>query len=128
MNAINPAARCTDFEAAKKYKTEPYVISADVYSTLNHEGRGGWSWYTGAAAWYYKAMLEYVMGISLTEGFNKIDVKPITEYKAEISYNGYKLTVIALKDEAEPLFDGSPVTLPAEIPPGEHLLVVPVLQ
>lgn len=127
MSAINPAARCTDFETAKRYKVEPYVITADVYSTPEHSGRGGWSWYTGAASWYYKAMFEYVMGISLTEGFSKIDVNAITEYKTEIAYNDYKLTVVASRDEKIPLFDGSPAALPIIIPSGLHTLIVPVL-
>jgi cyclic beta-1,2-glucan synthetase len=26
-------------------------------------GRGGWSWYTGAAGWLYRAGIEYVLGI-----------------------------------------------------------------
>ncbi|HAN21084.1 MAG: hypothetical protein A2Y15_05015 [Clostridiales bacterium GWF2_36_10] len=128
MSAINPASRCTDFETAKKYKVEPYVITADVYTASEHNGRGGWSWYTGAAAWYYKAMLEYVMGISLTDGFSKIDVNPITEYKTEIAYNEYKLKVIATSEEKIPLFDGSPTALPIIIPAGEHTLIVPVYQ
>jgi cellobiose phosphorylase len=33
------------------YKTEPYVISADIYSNPDHKGRGGWSFYTGSAGW-----------------------------------------------------------------------------
>ncbi|PKM62291.1 MAG: hypothetical protein CVU97_06155, partial [Firmicutes bacterium HGW-Firmicutes-21] len=127
MNALNPAARCTDFDMAKKYKIEPYVIGADVYSAFPHNGRGGWSWYTGAAAWYYKAMLEYVMGISLSEGFTTIDVKPITEYRAVLSYNDYQLTVIASQEEKSILLDGSPAVLPIVVPTGVHTLVVPVL-
>jgi cyclic beta-1,2-glucan synthetase len=128
MNALNPAARCTDFETAKRYKIEPYAISADIYSSPLHRGRGGWSWYTGAASWYYKAMLEYVMGISLTEGFSVIDVKPITDYKTELAYNDYKLTVIASADEKAVLLDGAEITLPLKIPSGEHVLIVPVIQ
>ncbi|MCY7345672.1 MAG: hypothetical protein LH614_05560 [Pyrinomonadaceae bacterium] len=39
------------------YKTEPYSIAADVYSNPQHVGRGGWTWYTGAAGWLYRAAL-----------------------------------------------------------------------
>jgi cellobiose phosphorylase len=42
---------------------EPYVISGDVYSVAPHRGRGGWSWYTGAAGWSYRAGLEAILGI-----------------------------------------------------------------
>lgn len=126
MHALNPASRCVDFEQAKQYKVEPYVISADIYSAHPHNGRGGWSWYTGAAAWYYKAIIEHVLGISLSNGFAVIDVKPITNYETQISYNDYKLTVIASSEEGSPALDGNPVNLPLEIPSGTHTLTVPV--
>ena len=32
-------------------KTEPYVLSADIYTNPSHMGRGGWSFYTGSAGW-----------------------------------------------------------------------------
>ena len=41
------------------YRVEPYVMAADVYTNPDHEGRGGWSWYTGSAAW----MLLGILGI-----------------------------------------------------------------
>jgi cellobiose phosphorylase len=28
-----------------------YVISSDIYSEPPHLHRGGWTWYTGSAAW-----------------------------------------------------------------------------
>lgn len=59
INPINHAQ--TQFEA-DTFKTEPYVISADVYSNPQHQGRSGWSWYTGAAAWYFRVALEDVLG------------------------------------------------------------------
>jgi cellobiose phosphorylase len=105
---------------------EPYVISADIYSAYPHSGRGGWSWYTGAAAWYYKAMIEHVLGIELTDGFSALSVNPITEYKAEIAYNNYKLAITADRTVEEVLLDGGAVTFPLVIPDGEHTLSVPV--
>jgi cellobiose phosphorylase len=41
---------------------EPYVIAADVYSAGDHVGRGGWTWYTGSAGWFYRVVLEDVLG------------------------------------------------------------------
>ncbi len=35
---------------SQRYKVEPYVVGADVYSVAPHVGRGGWTWYTGSAA------------------------------------------------------------------------------
>jgi cellobiose phosphorylase len=40
------------------YKAEPHVLAADVYTHPAHLGRGGWSQYTGAAAWFYRVLLE----------------------------------------------------------------------
>lgn len=45
-----------------RYKVEPYVMAADVYAVTPNEGRGGWSWYTGAAGWMYRAGLENILG------------------------------------------------------------------
>lgn len=63
LKILNPVNHTLTKEAANVYKVEPYVISADVYSAKNAYGMGGWSWYTGSAAWIYKIILEYVLGI-----------------------------------------------------------------
>jgi len=44
---------------------EPYVVSADVYAAGPHTGRGGWSWYTGAAGWMYRLLVETLLGVRL---------------------------------------------------------------
>lgn len=59
---LNPILHSDSQKKADLYKTEPYVISADVYANENQTGRGGWSWYTGAAGWYYRVGLEYLLG------------------------------------------------------------------
>ncbi len=59
LNPINHAL--TPAEAAR-YKVEPYVMAADVYSVAPHDGRGGWTWYTGSAAWMYRAGIEGLLG------------------------------------------------------------------
>jgi len=48
------------------YKVEPYVMSADVYASPTHLGRGGWTWYTGSAGWMYRLIIESLLGIKLT--------------------------------------------------------------
>ena len=50
----------------RRYKVEPYVVAADVYSATDHVGRGGWTWYTGSAAWMYRAGMEEIAGLRLT--------------------------------------------------------------
>lgn len=50
------------------YKVEPYVIAADVYGTLPHVGRGGWTWYTGSAGWVWRVAVESVLGLRIENG------------------------------------------------------------
>jgi len=50
------------------YRVEPYVVAADIYGVAPHVGRGGWTWYTGAAAWLYRVALESVLGVTLAGG------------------------------------------------------------
>ena len=68
--AINPAQRYHNPEIAKAYRIEPYVFAGDVYTNPQHAGRGGWSFYTGSAAWYRKVALEILCGYTERgEGF-----------------------------------------------------------
>ncbi len=59
---INPINHTKTAEDVKTYRTEPYAIAADIYSNPQHVGRGGWTWYTGAAGWLYRAALENILG------------------------------------------------------------------
>ena len=60
MNPINHAINPLDVE---RYKVEPYVIAADIYSQAPYTGCGGWTWYTGAAAWFYRLLHEVILGV-----------------------------------------------------------------
>jgi cyclic beta-1,2-glucan synthetase len=51
-----------------RYQVEPYVVAADVYGVAPHVGRGGWTWYTGSAAWMYRVALESVLGVTIERG------------------------------------------------------------
>jgi cellobiose phosphorylase len=64
MNLINPISHGNSKQAIEIYKVEPYVIAADVYAVSPHNGRGGWSWYTGSAGWMYRLILESLLGLS----------------------------------------------------------------
>src|SRR5690606_31766338 len=54
FHMLNPINRTRTGIEYSRYKTEPYVIAADVYAVSPHAGRGGWTWYTGAAGWLYR--------------------------------------------------------------------------
>ena len=62
LDALNPIKRCEDDELARIYRNEPYAMSGDIYTAAGEYGRGGWSHYTGAAAWYLRAILENIGG------------------------------------------------------------------
>ncbi len=63
MTMINPVNHAKSFEAMATYKVEPYVVAADVYAFPPHTGRGGWTWYTGSAAWMYRLIVESLLGL-----------------------------------------------------------------
>jgi cyclic beta-1,2-glucan synthetase len=68
LGMINPVRHGTTPEAVERYKVEPYVMSADVYGSAPHTGRGGWTWYTGAAGWMYRLIVESMLGLQLEGG------------------------------------------------------------
>ena len=70
---INPIEHSRTKDAVNKYKVEPYVIAADVYGQGNLIGRGGWTWYTGSSSWYYKAGIEYILGLKINNGYLSIE-------------------------------------------------------
>lgn len=89
FNMINPINHSRTFLESSKYKVEPYVLSADVYSVEPHVGRGGWTWYTGSAGWYYKVGLEYILGFKKINDRLYIDPcisKEWQSYKIEYKY------------------------------------------
>ncbi|HZM34226.1 MAG TPA: glucoamylase family protein [Burkholderiales bacterium] len=70
LNPINHSSTRADVQ---RYKVEPYVVAADVYSVAPHLGRGGWTWYTGSAGWLYRAGLEAILGFRLQGAFLLLD-------------------------------------------------------
>ena len=71
---INPINRTLTKDDTEVYKVEPYVISADIYSKRGYEGRGGWTWYTGSAGWFYRVGIEDILGFK--KYGNKLLIKP----------------------------------------------------
>jgi cellobiose phosphorylase len=50
------------------------VVAADVYAVAPHVGRGGWTWYTGSAAWMYRLIVESLLGVRV-EG-DRLRIEP----------------------------------------------------
>ncbi len=63
IDLINPLSHALDAAGISRYKVEPYVVAADVYAVAPHVGRGGWTWYTGSSAWFYRMVVRYQLGL-----------------------------------------------------------------
>lgn len=66
LDLINPILHADSPAGVARYQVEPYVLAADVYGAAPHQGRGGWTWYTGSAAWLYRVILEKILGLQCT--------------------------------------------------------------
>jgi cyclic beta-1,2-glucan synthetase len=73
FSLINPINHTRTPEGVHRYRVEPYVVAADVYSRPPHSGRGGWTWYTGSAGWMYRVGLEAILGLKLRGGSLEVD-------------------------------------------------------
>jgi cyclic beta-1,2-glucan synthetase len=65
LRMLNPVEHARDVDGVWRYGVEPYVATADVYHAPGRVGQGGWSWYTGSAAWMYRAWVEEVLGLKV---------------------------------------------------------------
>lgn len=86
---INPIEHSRTKDEARKYKVEPYVIPADIYSAENLSGRGGWTWYTGSSSWFYKIGIENILGLKIENKVLKIEPcipKDWKEYSIKYRY------------------------------------------
>jgi cyclic beta-1,2-glucan synthetase len=84
---VNPLCRAHDRESALRYRLEPYAVAGDVATSSPHQGRGGWSWYTGSAAWLYRLIVEAILGIRRRGG--RLEVDPCIP----ASWPGFRATV-----------------------------------
>jgi cyclic beta-1,2-glucan synthetase len=65
LSMLNPIRHTDSPTGVHRYKVEPYVVCADLYSEPPHVGRGGWTWYTGSAGWMYRVALEGLLGFRM---------------------------------------------------------------
>jgi len=89
---INPVNHARSPEGVATYKVEPYVVAADVYALSPHDGRGGWTWYTGSAGWMYRLIVESLLGLRLE--VDKLRFSPClpADWKAFKVYYRYRET------------------------------------
>jgi len=71
FSRINPVLRGLEPEL---YQSEPYVTPGNVDGPDSPQfGRGGWSWYTGSAAWLFRVAMEGIIGLRATHDGLLID-------------------------------------------------------
>ncbi|RQW78670.1 MAG: phosphorylase, partial [Methylococcus sp.] len=74
LRMLNPIRRTATRTGVFAYKVEPYVLAADIYAEPPHVRRGGWTWYTGAAGWFYRAGVESLLGLQVLA--DQLDFNP----------------------------------------------------
>ncbi len=93
---LNPINHARTPAEVQRYRVEPYVVAADVYSVAPNAGRGGWTWYTGAAGWMYRAGVEGLLGLR-REGAEVVVAPRLPsawpDYAATVVLGGARLTV-----------------------------------
>jgi len=109
FSILNPISHTKNIRDIKTYGNEPYVMSADVYTANPHEGRGGWSWYTGASGWMYQAGLEYILGIKCRG--NRLYIQPCVpiewdSFSIDYRYGDsvYSIEVFCGQNQDEPIW------------------------
>jgi len=65
FDLVNPIYHALNCDDALLYRVEPYVVAADVAAVSPNTGRGGWTWYTGAAGWMYQVAVEWILGLKV---------------------------------------------------------------
>jgi cyclic beta-1,2-glucan synthetase len=93
---LNPVRQSSTPNASERYRVEPYVACADVYSVAPHVGRGGWTWYTGSAGWLYRAGIEAILGFRVHGNTLAIDPclpKAWAGYEIVFRHRGARKTI-----------------------------------
>lgn len=107
---INPVTK----NNIEEYKVEPYVIAADIYSAANMAGRGGWTWYTGSAGWFYNVGIRDLLGIKKEGSILNIEPCVLDKFKKfNITYRYLDTTydIEVKKDKTDKiLVDGTSVS------------------
>ena len=103
LNPVNHGSQPKDIDC---YKVEPYVMCADIYGAAPHTGRGGWTWYTGAAGWMYRLTVETLLGLHLE--VDKLRIAPCIpvnwdSYKIHYRYREtfYHITINRIGEKSE---------------------------
>jgi cyclic beta-1,2-glucan synthetase len=103
---INPVNHARTQDGVATYRVEPYVVAADVYACPPHTGRGGWTWYTGSAAWLYRLIVESLLGLKLEKDRLRFEPCLPADWKGFRVHYRYRETVYHINVLQTPAGDG----------------------
>jgi cyclic beta-1,2-glucan synthetase len=134
FQALSPAHRSEHPLRGPAYELEPFVMAGDIYGSAPYVGRGGWSWYTGSAAWLHRAALENILGLKLQQG--ELSLSPCVPahwpaFEIDLNVQGHALTIRWQRDDAAAqdgfqdarVIPSGQVVRLAELPANARLLV-----
>jgi len=112
LEILNPVEQARDLASLTRYAIEPYVVAADIYTAEGLMGRGGWSWYTGSASWFYRLWIEEVIGLRVEGDHFRVEPKAPPDWKTySFTYRPagatYRITVIYGEGLAQVTLDGT---------------------
>jgi cellobiose phosphorylase len=102
---LNPVNHGRSPQEVARYRAEPYVIAADVYSVSPHTGRAGWTWYTGSAGWMYRVGVEAILGIGMRNGALHVDpcIPPSWPgFEAVFTHDGTSCRIVVTNRRSQP--------------------------
>ncbi len=106
-----PASHGGTAERESRYRVEPYVMAADICGAADQAGRGGWTWYTGAAAWMLRAAWHSLLGVRRRGDVVTMDALLPGEWdeaSVVLRAGGAEYTLTASRGCAQALLDGEP--------------------
>jgi cellobiose phosphorylase len=101
FDKINPIKSCMEPD---RYCAEPYVTCGNIeYKPSPEPGRGGWTWYTGSAAWFFYAAISYLLGIRA--GYTGLIIEPCVpeswkSFKVKRMFRGCTYNITFKYDES----------------------------
>ncbi len=126
---LNPINHALTPSGVQRYRVEPYVIAADVYSTAPHVGRGGWTWYTGSAGWMFRAGVEGLLGLTRAADALHLDPcfpKAWQKLTATVRLRNAHFTITILNPEATGRGIASAELDDVGVVPGPGGLIIPI--
>jgi cellobiose phosphorylase len=124
VGMINPINHAKSADGIAVYQSEPYVVASDVYSLAPHAGRGGWTWYTGAAGWLYRLILESLLGVNVNADHLNLTPCIPSDWKSYTIHYRYHATTYHITVLQMPAGEGHGLTLDGVTAAGTNIPLV----